>query len=109
MQCSDTAQANGDPLAQGDRRQQADEQDAPRCDSCGSGHLERAHVEMAFWSGDRMVLVEGVPALICNRCGEQYTEDQTAMRLDRLRAADFRDAQQTGERRVPVFTYPKGA
>lgn len=116
MHSSDANETGGDPFVQKDRRgpdpstgaKSVHAEEAPGCDSCGSGKLTRSHVDMAFWSGDRMVLVENVPALVCTTCGEQYTEDRTAMQLDRMRAADFRHATQTGERAVPVFAFPEG-
>ncbi|MGR3322995.1 MAG: type II toxin-antitoxin system MqsA family antitoxin [Pseudooceanicola sp.] len=78
----------------------------PRCDACAAGLLRRRCVDMAFWSGGRLVMVRDVPALVCDRCGEQYTQDEVAMRLDMMRGADFRHAQKIGQEEVPVYGYP---
>lgn len=80
----------------------------PRCDACNSGLLRRRRVDMAFWSGGRLVLVRDIPSLVCDACGEQYTEDDVAMQLDMMRGADFRHAQMIDRQEVPVYTFPGG-
>ena len=41
-----------------------------RCHLCG-GETERALVTAENWWGDELALVEGVPADVCQQCGEQ--------------------------------------
>ena len=44
----------------------------------------------AFWHDDRLVVIENVPALVCNTCGEQFYDDGTGRLIDRIRANAFR-------------------
>ncbi|MCU9849995.1 type II toxin-antitoxin system MqsA family antitoxin [Defluviimonas sp. WL0024] len=78
---------------------------APRCQSCGNGRLARDRIKTALWSGSRLVVVEDVPALVCGHCGEQFYEDETAMRLDMLKGGGFPSAEATREMVVAVFAF----
>jgi len=72
--------------------------DAPRvatataCTHCGSDDVSLTQVRSAFWHEDRLVIVEGIPALVCGSCSEQYFDDRTVVALDLLRG-------------VPVFAF----
>lgn len=79
--------------------------EAPRCESCGTGRLALDNVRTALWSGERLVVVEDVPALVCTHCGEQFYEDETAMRLDMLRGGGFPTGSAAREMVVPVFKF----
>jgi YgiT-type zinc finger domain-containing protein len=74
------------------------------CNLCGDGELRPTRVRSAFWEGDRLVVVEDIPALVCSSCGEQLFDDVTAIRLDLLRGAGFPGEMSCGELRVPVFS-----
>lgn len=92
--------------AEADRRTAgASAADAPRCQSCATGRLARDRVNTALWSGDRLVVVEGVPALVCLSCGERFYEDETAMRLDMMKGGGFPPEAAAREVVVPVFTF----
>lgn len=79
--------------------------DAPRCQSCATGRLARDRVNTALWSGDRLVVVEDVPALVCQSCGEQFYEDETAMRLDMMKGGGFPPEGAAREMVVSVFSF----
>ena len=76
-----------------------------RCTGCDSEDVVERPVRSAFWHDDRLVVVEGIPALVCRRCGEQFYDDAPAIGLDLLRGSGFpaERAQRTIE--VPVFDY----
>jgi YgiT-type zinc finger domain-containing protein len=74
------------------------------CQHCGSTTLHAGSVRSAFWHGERLVVVEDIPALVCDACHEQFYDDLTAVRLDLLRGAGFPDLQAQRELRVPVFS-----
>lgn len=82
---------------------------APTCAACGSGEARPARVRSAFWHGDRLVVVEDIPALACPACGEQSLDDRAVMLLDLLRGEGFPAARAQGELRVPVFSLGAGA
>ncbi|WP_371036369.1 type II toxin-antitoxin system MqsA family antitoxin [Rhodosalinus sp. FB01] len=76
---------------------------APVCDLCRGGHLQETRVQTALWEGERLVVVEDVPALVCTGCNERFYDDETAMRLDRLRGSGFPEARAARRLSVPVF------
>jgi len=79
------------------------------CPVCESTDTRHAHVRSAFWHNDRLVVVEDVPALVCNTCGEQFYDDAAVHTIDRMRANGFRPADAIRELRVPVYSFGKVA
>ncbi|SIT03331.1 YgiT-type zinc finger domain-containing protein [Roseivivax lentus] len=79
-----------------------------RCTSCAGGTLSRDEVKTAFWEGETLVVVEGIPALVCARCGERYYEDEVAMKLDLMRGAGFPRDRAVRMQSVPVFAFGAG-
>lgn len=80
------------------------------CTSCSGGTLSPEKVKAAFWEGERLVVVDGVPALVCQNCGERYYEDETAMKLDLMRGSGFPPDKAADSMTVPVFQFdaPEG-
>ncbi|WOB10612.1 YgiT-type zinc finger protein [Piscinibacter gummiphilus] len=76
-----------------------------RCMSCGSAEVHASRVRSAFWHDDRLVVVEGIPALVCERCGDQFYDDRTAIGLDILRGGGFPAEQAVRTVEVAVFDY----
>jgi YgiT-type zinc finger domain-containing protein len=81
------------------------EGEVARCTACEGGVLARESVNTAFWQGKRLVVVEGIPALVCQSCGEQYYEDETAMKLDLMRGRGLRTSEAVRKIEVPVFAF----
>jgi YgiT-type zinc finger domain-containing protein len=77
------------------------------CTGCGSSDVHASRVHSAFWHGERLVVVEGIPALVCERCGEQFFDDATAIGLDLLRGSGFPAEAAMATIAVPVFDYPE--
>ncbi len=82
-----------------------EEQALASCANCGSTHLREARARSAFWHEDRLVVVEDIPALVCDDCSQQFYDDNTAVVLDLLRGDGFPPEQARGELRVPVFSF----
>jgi YgiT-type zinc finger domain-containing protein len=74
------------------------------CEQCESPNLREERVRSAFWHDDRLVVVEDIPALVCERCREQYYDDLTVMMIDQLRGDGFPPEEAQAELRVPVFS-----
>lgn len=74
------------------------------CSACG-GPLVPTQARSAFWFDERLVVVEGIPALECPGCGERFFDDAVAIRLDLLRGTRFPDRLASAELRVPVFAF----
>jgi YgiT-type zinc finger domain-containing protein len=81
-----------------------DEQPTARCENCGSSNIHVTRVRSAFWHQDRLVVVEDIPALVCDDCQERFYDDTTIVRLDLLRGDGFPCEKANSELRVPVFS-----
>lgn len=75
------------------------------CQSCNRGTLGVAEVKTAIWHGSDLVVIEDVPAFVCDNCGEQYYEDETAMVLDMMRGDGFDPSSASRRIDVPVFGF----
>lgn len=51
------------------------------CDNCGYTAFHNDHVDRTFTINGRVILVEGVPAEVCNRCGDTCFSAEVAERL----------------------------
>jgi hypothetical protein len=71
---------------------ETEEQPLVRCSNCGSDRIHVADVRSAFWQGDRLVVVEDIPAIVM-------------VVLDLLRGDGFPQENARGELRVPVFSF----
>ena len=74
------------------------------CPECQSADTRHAKVRSAFWHDDRLVVIEDVPALVCNTCGEQFYDDATVRSIDQMRQNGFPPGDAIRELRVPVFS-----
>ena len=73
-----------------------------RCFLCG-GKTARSLVTAENWWGEKLALIEGVPAWVCEDCGEQYFDAETSKRLDTLRQVPPSAARTV---QVPVYAFP---
>jgi HTH-type transcriptional regulator/antitoxin MqsA len=55
-----------------------------KCHVCGSTAAKNELVSEVFTIGDRRVLVEQIPAQICERCGEATFSRETTEKIRRL-------------------------
>lgn len=84
---------------------ETEEQPVAHCNNCGSSNIHEAHVRSAFWHGDQLVVVEDIPAVVCENCHEQYFDDRTIVVLDLLRGEGFPEERARGVLRVPAFSF----
>lgn len=75
------------------------------CPQCGSRSVKPAVVRSAFWHGDRLVVVEDLPALTCGACHEQFYDDATVTILDLMRGQGFPPDNAARSLTVPVFSF----
>jgi hypothetical protein len=61
-----------------------------------------------MWNGGQLVLIESVPAMVCESCGEQFYEENVATGIRKLAETGFAGAKATREITVPVFRLDKG-
>ena len=71
-----------------------------KCDVCGSEVFHAKCVDNIFHIEDRMVLVELIPARVCDRCGDATFDRQT---VERVRRTVHDGTQPTRRESVDVF------
>lgn len=71
-----------------------------RCDA----RITPGTVRTAIWQGDRLAVVEDVPAFVCRVCGEQYYDDDVGDALRRLSEEGFPQDAADRTITVPVFS-----
>lgn len=74
-----------------------------RCEACGEQTHDKL-VDVTMWTADRLVLIENVPAHICDNCQAQYYDEEVGMKIQVLVSRGFPGTQQVREIAVPVFT-----
>ena len=80
-----------------------DAQTAAPCPRCG-GALAATTVRTTIWQGDRVAIVEDIPAHVCEACLEQFYDDAVSEALRRLSEDGFPAAKADREITVPVFS-----
>lgn len=76
------------------------------CSRCHGGALRPERISTAFWQGEGLVVIRGIPAMVCVDCGEQFIDDRTARGLDRMHGEGFSELQARNHMVVPVFEFP---
>ncbi len=72
----------------------------PRCDQ----PMHSATVKTVIWQGDRLAVVEDIPAQVCGSCLEQYYDENVMDALRRLTEDKFPAAECKREVLVPFFS-----
>jgi YgiT-type zinc finger domain-containing protein len=75
------------------------------CPQCGARQLQQDLVKSAFWHDERLVVVDDIPAVVCEACGERFYDDTTITLLDLMQGDGFPSAQASGHLHVPVFSF----
>lgn len=77
-----------------------------KCEFCNVGTYEDT-VKMSLWEGERLVVIEGIPARVCERCAEQFYDELTLNRIDVLRGRRFPVSEAKRMIEVAVFDLPE--
>lgn len=54
------------------------------CYVCGKGILEDRIVTVDFRWGRKLIVIEDVPAKVCNECGERYYSADVSRRMEKI-------------------------
>ncbi len=79
----------------------ADRSAASPCEHCDS-RTEEDFVQAAFWSERGLIAIKDIPARVCRACGEEFYDQETAQRIEKLVAGPAGEARQ--KILVPVFS-----
>lgn len=72
------------------------------CDYCGKKGAVTKHITRSFGKGKNILVIEGVPMVVCPHCGQNYFTADTLHELERLRLYK----KSIGVRRVaPLIRY----
>ncbi len=77
------------------------------CHVCGE-RMEERRIKQDFWIKEKLVVVEGVPAGVCPRCGEKVVRAEVGRQLAALLGNPDR-LRQTQTMSVPVIRFEKAA
>lgn len=55
-----------------------------RCALCRTGETTPGKTTETYESGSTVVVVRGVPADVCQQCGEAYTNEATTRQLEKI-------------------------
>ena len=72
----------------------------PRCESALAAQIVRT----AIWQGERVAIVEDIPAHVCSTCVEQFYDEDVSDALRQLTEEGFPASQADREVSVPVFS-----
>jgi YgiT-type zinc finger domain-containing protein len=72
----------------------------PRC----SGATIATTVRTAIWRDEQLVVVEDIPARVCQECVEQYYDEDVSDALRLLMERGFPTSEAKKELQVPVFS-----
>lgn len=73
------------------------------CPKCAQP-MRSATVKTAIWAGERLFIVQDIPAQVCDSCVEQFYDEETTDALRRLTEEGFPPAETELEMLVPVFS-----
>jgi HTH-type transcriptional regulator/antitoxin MqsA len=71
------------------------------CDFCG-GELEPAMVNLELKRDGELIICEGLPALVCNQCGEEYFSAEVSTQIDNF-LEHYQEKRPSRYITVPVY------
>ncbi|MCR4430432.1 MAG: type II toxin-antitoxin system MqsA family antitoxin [Tepidanaerobacteraceae bacterium] len=74
-----------------------------KCQYC-NGKLIKNKGRTEKWVNNRLIIIENVPFLVCEDCGEKYYDAETSLKLDEY----LYEAKPEKIIEVPVFVYKEG-
>lgn len=70
-----------------------------KCTLCSEGQYLNKHIVFSSRRSDRLVVIEGVPALVCDVCGDRIITEDTAREIERIVAGTPIDS-------APLYHFP---
>jgi len=71
-----------------------------KCDLCEGEYQEKSVVRNYKWRG-KTIVVEDVPALVCDRCGDTLIREETIAAIDELLKEEAEPREY-----APVYRFP---
>ena len=70
-----------------------------KCTLCSEGQYLDKHIVFSCRRGDRLVVIEGVPTLVCDVCGDRIITEDTAREIERVATGTPIDS-------APLYHFP---
>jgi len=71
-----------------------------QCKHCGCDTQEDV-IRAAFWTDNGLIVVEGIPAWLCQQCGEQFFDEQITQKIEKL----LKNPGVEPERQIQISVY----
>ena len=71
-----------------------------KCILCSEGQYLNKHIVFSSRRGDQLVVIEGVPALVCDVCGDRIIIEDTAREIERVATGTPIDS-------APLYHFPQ--
>lgn len=72
----------------------------PRCKYCKCDTHDDV-LKTAFWMDNGLIVIEDVPARLCNGCGEQFLDEEVAQKIQQI----FKDSTAEPKRQMRISVY----
>ena len=82
-------------------RENPQSQAAPRCKYCGCETNEDV-IRAALWTNNGLIVIEDIPARLCEGCGEQFFEEEIIQKIQQVTTYPIVKAKR--QIRVPVYS-----
>jgi len=82
-------------------RENPQSQAAPRCKYCGCETNEDV-IRAALWTNSGLIVIEDIPARLCEGCGEQFFEEEVTQKIRQVTTYPIVKAKR--QIRVPVYS-----
>jgi len=99
MSDSDMEQKQQKKIREG--RENPQSQAAPRCKYCGCETNEDV-IRAALWTNSGLIVIEDIPARLCEGCGEQFFEEEVTQKIRQVTTYPIVKAKR--QIRVPVYS-----
>ena len=71
-----------------------------KCTLCSEGQYLNKNIVFSSRRGDQLVVIEGVPALVCDVCGDRIITEDTAREIERVATGTPIDS-------APLYHFPE--
>lgn len=72
-----------------------------KCAICG-GNVEKKTTKLELWVDGKLLVIEDVPAKVCENCGENYFSAKVSKQIDKLLESKLKALRKL---EVPVFSF----
>jgi YgiT-type zinc finger domain-containing protein len=74
-----------------------------KCEACGHPTIAKS-VHLTMWADLGLVVIENVPARVCENCQEQFYDEATGSKILHLSSSGFPRNRMVRELTVPVYS-----